>query len=477
MSDILSFSAAELIRLYGAHKLSPVEVARAALDRIERLQPTYNAFVVVGEGEAMRDARASEARWMRGEPAGLVDGLPTTVKDLLLAKGWPTRRGSRTVDPSQSWDEDAASVARMREQGAVFLGKTTTPEFGWKGVTDSPLTGVTANPWDTRLTPGGSSGGAAVAAAFGMGVMHIATDGGGSIRIPAGFCGCFGFKPTFGLVPVHPHPPPWTLWHQGPISRTVHDAALMLTVISRPDVRDFYAAPPLGIDYREGLDDGVRGMRVAYSRTLGYAKVDPEVAALVDAAVGTLRELGAEVDEIDLSIPDPIDVMQPLWAVALAMAVQPLNAEQRKLMDQPLLDLAEPGFSITALEYRALERRREALARQLNVLHQAYDLLVTPQLAITAFAVNHEVPPGDGMRRWWEWSPFTYPFNLTQQPAATVPCGFTGDGLPVAMQLVGAKWAERTVLRAARAYETAHPFRMPPPAGIAGPHPASGRPR
>jgi aspartyl-tRNA(Asn)/glutamyl-tRNA(Gln) amidotransferase subunit A len=249
-------------------------------------------------------------------------------------------------------------------------------------------------------------------------------------------------------------------------------------VISRPDVRDFYAAPPLGIDYREGLDDGVRGMRVAYSRTLGYAKVDPEVAALVDAAVGTLRELGAEVDEIDLSIPDPIDVMQPLWAVALAMAVQPLNAEQRKLMDQPLLDLAEPGFSITALEYRALERRREALARQLNVLHQAYDLLVTPQLAITAFAVNHEVPPGDGMRRWWEWSPFTYPFNLTQQPAATVPCGFTGDGLPVAMQLVGAKWAERTVFRAARAYETSHPFRMPPPpAGIAGPHPASGRPR
>jgi aspartyl-tRNA(Asn)/glutamyl-tRNA(Gln) amidotransferase subunit A len=206
--DVLSLSAAELLERYRAKQLSPVEVTRAALDRIGKLQPTYNAFVLVGEAEAMRDARASEARWLKGNPIGLVDGVPTTVKDLLLLKGWPTRGGSRTVDPNQPWDEDSAAVARMREQGAVFLGKTTTPEFGWKGVTDSPLTGLTVNPWDTTKTPGGSSGGAAVAAAFGMGVLHIATDGGGSIRIPAGFCGLFGFKPTFRLVPVHPHPPP-----------------------------------------------------------------------------------------------------------------------------------------------------------------------------------------------------------------------------------------------------------------------------
>lgn len=459
--DVLSLSADSLIEHYRAKRLSPVEVTRAALDRIARLQPIYNAFVLVGEEEALRDARASEARWQRGKPLGLVDGLPTTVKDLLLLKGWPTRRGSRTVDPDQPWDEDSAAVARMREQGAVFLGKTTTPEFGWKGVTDSPLTGVTVNPWDVTKTPGGSSGGAAVAAALGMGVMHVATDGGGSIRIPAGFCGLFGFKPTFGLVPVHPHPPPWTLWHQGPISRTVADAALMLTVISGPDVRDFYAAPPLGIDYRKGLDDGVKGMRIAYSRTLGYAKVDPEVAALVDEAVGALHELGAHVDDIDLAMADPIEIMQPLWAVALAMAVQPLTDAQRKLMDQPLLALAEPGFEISALEYRALEKRRETLARRMNLLHQQYDLLITPQLATTAFAVNHEVPPGNGMKRWWEWSPFTYPFNLTQQPAATVPCGFAPDGLPVAMQIVGAKFDERKVLRAARAYEQVRPFRMP----------------
>ena len=461
--DVLSLSAADLVERYRSKQLSPVEVIRAALDRIAQLQPTYNAFVLVGEEEALRDARTSEARWRRGEPLGLVDGLPTTVKDLLLLKGWPTRRGSRTVDPNQAWDEDSAAVARMREQGAVFLGKTTTPEFGWKGVTDSPLTGVTVNPWDVTKTPGGSSGGAAVAAALGMGVMHLATDGGGSIRIPAGFCGLFGFKATFGLVPVHPHPPPWTLWHQGPISRTVQDAALMLTVISGPDVRDFYAAPPLGIDYRQGLDEGIRGMRIAYSRTLGYAKVDPEVDALVGKAVAVLRELGAQVEDIDLALQDPIDIMQPLWAVALAMAVQPSTAEQRTLMDQPMLELAKPGFDISALEYRALEKQRETLARRMNLFHQQYDLLITPQLATTAFAINHEVPPDTGMRRWWEWSPFTYPFNLTQQPAATVPCGFAANALPVAMQIVGAKFQETKVLRAARAYERVQPFRMPAP--------------
>jgi aspartyl-tRNA(Asn)/glutamyl-tRNA(Gln) amidotransferase subunit A len=459
--DVLSLSAAELIEHYKKKALSPVEVARAALARIEKLQPTYNAFALVGAEDALRDARGSEARWMRGEPAGLVDGLPTTVKDLLLAKGWPTRRGSLTVDPNQTWDEDSASVARMREQGAVILGKTTTPEFGWKGVTDSPLTGLTVNPWNTAVTPGGSSGGAAVASALGMGVMHIATDGGGSIRIPAGFCGQFGFKPTFGVVPVHPHPPPWTLWHQGPISRTVSDAALMLTVISRPDVRDFYAAPPLGIDYRDGLDKGIRGMRIAYSRTLGYAKVDSEVAARVDAAVKDLGSAGAQVEELDLELSDPIETMQPLWSVALAMAVQPMTEAQRKLVEPPLLALAQPGFALSALEYRALEKQRETLARRMNLLHQRYDLLVTPQLATTAFAVNHEVPPGNHMKRWWEWSPFTYPFNLTQQPAAAVPCGFASNGLPVSMQMVAAKFEDRKVLRAARAYERMRRFAMP----------------
>ena len=459
--DILSLSATQLVEQYRTKRMSPVDALSAALQQADEQNPMHNAFVVLDRESALRAARQSEGRWQRGTPLGRVDGVPTTVKDLILAKGWPTLRGSRTIDPNQKWEEDGATVARLREQGAVFLGKTTTPEFGWKGVTDSPLTGVTRNPWNTDLTPGGSSGGAAVAAALGMGWMHVATDGGGSIRIPAAFCGLFGFKPTWGIVPVHPHSPALTLWHQGPISRNVTDAALMLSVITRPDPRDWYAVPSPGIDYTQNLDEGIRGRRIAYSRTLGYAVVDAEVARLVDAAVRKFEDLGAQVEEIDLDLEDPISIMQPLWAVALALAVAPMTTEQRAMMDQPLLDLAEPGFHLSALEYRQLEKARETFARRVTGLHPQYDLVITPQLATTAFAVNHEVPPGTHMQRWWQWSPFTYPFNLTQQPAAAVPCGFASNGLPVAMQIVGAKFADHLVLKAARAYEREHPFVMP----------------
>jgi len=459
--DILSMTAAELVGHYRARDLSPVETTKAALDRITELNPVYNAFVLVDEKRALADAKAAEARWIRGEPAGLVDGVPTTVKDLIVTEGWPTLRGSRTIDPNQPWPENGPPVARMKEQGAVFLGKTTTPEFGWKGVTDSPLSGVTVNPWNTKLTPGGSSGGAAVAAALGMGTLHIGTDGGGSIRIPSSFCGLFGIKPTFGIVPVHPHSPALSLWHQGPIVRTVEDAALVLTVIARPDPRDWYRVPASNVDFRDGLDAGVKGWRIAYSKTLGYANVDPEVAALVDKGARAFEALGANVEEIDLDLDDPISIMQPLWAVALALGVAPMTEAQRKLVDPPLLELAEPGFQLSALEYRQLERKRETFARRMCELHQTYDLLLTPQLAVPAFEAGHEVPPNSDRKRWWEWSPFTYPFNLSQQPAAAVPCGFTGSGLPVALQIVGDKFADARVLQAAKAYESAHPFVMP----------------
>ena len=461
-SDPLLLTAGQLVAQYRMRRLSPVEVTAAVLQRIAQLNPVYNAFCVVDEAAALESARQSEARWQRSEPLGPVDGVPATVKDLVLSKGWPTLRGSRTIDPNQVWDEDAPPVARLREQGAILLGKTTTPEFGWKGVTDSPLTGVTLNPWDRRMTPGGSSGGAAVAAALGMGTLNVATDGGGSIRIPAGFCGLFGIKPTWGLVPVYPHSPAWTLWHQGPITRTVADAALMLTLIARPDARDWAAGPALGIDYTEDLNKGVEDLRIGYSRTLGYAKVDAAVGRLVDRAVLEFAALGARVEELDLVLEDPIHIMQPLWAVALALAIEPMSREQRALCDPPMLELAQMGLALSAIQYRQLERGRDALGRRMNAMHTEYDLLVTPQLATTAFAAGHEVPPGSELKRWWQWSPFTYPFNLTQQPAATVPCGFAPNGLPVALQIVGAKYADALVLRAARAYESAHPFVLPP---------------
>src|SRR6476646_6668109 len=242
MSDLCTLSATELLDGYRKHQLSPVEVTRAVLDRIEKLNPVLNAFNLVSD-RAMEDAKASQARWTSGQPKGLLDGVPVSIKDIILTKGWPTLRGSKTVDPKGPWNDDAPAAARLREHGAVLLGKTTTPEFGWKGVTDSPLTGITRNPWNAKKTPGGSSGGAVAAVASGMGPLAVGTDGGGSIRIPCSFTGLFGIKPSFGRVPAWPLSPMGNVAHLGPMARTVADAALMLNVLSQPDARDWHALP------------------------------------------------------------------------------------------------------------------------------------------------------------------------------------------------------------------------------------------
>src|SRR5215212_9864603 len=290
---LTNLSATALLEGYRKRTLSPVEVTAAILQRIEKVNPKINALNLVSE-HALDDAKASEARWHAGQPQGLLDGVPVSIKDIILTRGWPTLRGSKSVDRKGPWDDDAPVTARLREHGAVLLGKTTTPEFGWKGVTDSPLTGITRNPWNTAKTPGGSSGGAAAAVASGMGPLAVGTDGGGSIRIPCSFTGLFGIKPSFGRVPAWPLSPFGTVAHVGPMTRTVADAALMLNVIAQPDARDWHALPYDARDWRMGLDAGVAGLRIAYSPNLGYAKVDPEVAALVKKAVCLFEELGAK---------------------------------------------------------------------------------------------------------------------------------------------------------------------------------------
>ena len=280
MSDLCALTATELLDAYRKRTLSPVEAAEAVLARIKKLNPAFNAFNLVSD-KALDEARASEARWLAGAPQGLLDGVPVSIKDIILTRGWPTLRGSKTVDPAGPWNDDAPATARLREHGAVILGKTTTPEFGWKGVTDSPLTGITRNPWNKDKTPGGSSGGAAAAVASGMGPLAVGTDGGGSIRIPCSFTGLFGIKASFGRVPAWPLSPFGTVAHVGPMTRSVADAALMLNVIALPDARDWHALPYEPRDWRGGLEQGVADLRIAYSPDLGYAKVDAEVAALV----------------------------------------------------------------------------------------------------------------------------------------------------------------------------------------------------
>ncbi|MBC7135585.1 MAG: amidase, partial [Oceanibaculum nanhaiense] len=378
--DICYLPATELLKHYRRKSLSPVEVTRAVLARIEAVDPHVNAFCLVDAESALAAARASEARWMQREPRGMVDGIPATVKDLILSEGWPTLRGSKTVARNQNWPEDAPAVARLREEGAVLVGKTTTPEYGWKGVTDSPLTGITRNPWDTSKTPGGSSGGAAAAAALGMGCLHIGTDGGGSIRMPSGFTGIFGLKAHFGRVPAFPASPMGTLSHVGPMTRTVGDTALMMNAIAMPDARDWFSLPYDGRDYRIGLEDGVEGLRIAYSPALGYAKVDPEIAEAVNRAVQVFVDMGAEVDEVDPGFEDPAWVFRTHWYFGAANLYRKLTPEQRKLMDPGFVEVAEEGLTYTSEQIAKAAEARSSLGLTMNLFHESYDLLLTPTL-------------------------------------------------------------------------------------------------
>ena len=456
MSDLWSLTAAQLLDGYRRHEFSPVEVAKAVLGRIEAFNPVFNAFCLVSKTIA-EEAKASEARWMAGQPQGLLDGVPVSIKDLLLTRGWPTLRGSKAVDPKGPWNDDAPAVARLRENGALLLGKTTTPEFGWKGVTDSALTGITRNPWDKTKTPGGSSGGAAAALAAGMGPLAVGTDGGGSIRIPCSFTGLFGLKPTFGRVPAWPLSPFGTVAHVGPMTRSVADAALMMNVLAQPDARDWHALPHEPRDWRTGLDQGVAGLRIAYSPDLGYAKVDAEVAQIVSRAVKVFQDLGAKVEEKSPGFESPAGIFRVQWFSGAAFLLK--GIKDRKLVDPGLQEVAAEGEKISAHEVLDSHMKRGALGAHMALFHRDYDLLVTPTLAVPAFEAGREFPPGGS--RWTDWTPFSYPFNLTQQPAASIPCGLTKAGLPVGLHIVGPKYADALVLCAARAFETARPIEVP----------------
>ena len=462
-TDAADLSATELLAEYEAGTLSPVEAAQAVLDRIERENPRLNAFCLVDEETTLGMAREAADRRARGATLGPLDGVPVSIKDVLLTRGWPTLRGSRLVDEHGTWDEDAPSVARLREQGAVFVGKTTTPELGWKGVTDSPRHGVTRNPWDVSRTAGGSSGGSAAAVALGMCVLALGTDGGGSVRIPAAFTGTFALKPTYGRVPHHPASPFGTLAHVGPMTRSVVDAAIALDAISGFDGRDWSALPPPRPDeaYVERLQDGWKGRRVAFSPTLGYVEVEPEVAARVREAVEVLAGLGAEIEEVDPGFDDPAEAFRVLWYSGAAKAVAALGdtPERRERLDPGLREICAEGERFSARDYLDATAVRMSLGTLMGRFHETYDLLVTPTVPIPAFAAGRDAP--EGVPDWVSWTPFTYPFNMTQQPAASLPCGRTSEGLPVGLQVVGPRHADARVLAACAAFETAAPW---PPA-------------
>ncbi|GGV31871.1 amidase [Streptomyces longisporoflavus] len=467
MTELTDLTAVQLVEAYRKGEFSPVDATRAALRRAEEVQPVVNAFVRVDAEEALAQAEASTRRWRRGEPSGLVDGVPVSVKDILLQRGGPTLRGSRTARTEGPWEEDAPSVARLREHGAVFIGKTTTPEFGWKGVTDSPQSGITRNPYDPARTAGGSSGGSAAAVALGAAPVSLGTDGGGSVRIPGSFCGIFALKPTYGRVPLYPASAFGTLAHVGPMTRDAADAALLMDVISGPDPRDWSGLSPAADSFRAGIEGGVRGLRIAYSPSLGgQVAVRPAVAAAVRGAVESLAAQGAYVEETDPDFTDPVEAFHTLWFSGAARVIQHLPPERKALLDPGLREICAQGARYSALDYLAAVDVRMELGRRMGGFHRTYDLLITPTLPITAFEAGAEVPKGSGHRRWTGWTPFTYPFNMTQQPAATVPCGVDRDGLPVGVQIVAARHADALVLRAAHALYEAGAATIAPPAAV-----------
>jgi aspartyl-tRNA(Asn)/glutamyl-tRNA(Gln) amidotransferase subunit A len=450
-------TASELLQHYRARALSPVELTRAVLERIERHDPQINAFVTVDADAALAAAEESERRFARGEPR-LLEGVPVSVKDLLPVRGLPTRRGSRTTQDTPS-KVDAPAVARLREEGAVLLGKTTTSEFGLKGLGESPLTGVTRNPYHLSHSPGGSSAGAVAAVAAGFGPLALGTDGGGSIRVPSAYAGVVGLKPSFGRVaaqvPSLAGVPP----HVGPITRSVEDTILLLRVLSRPDARDPWS---LGHVPFQGVSE-LRGLRIAYSEHLGAGESSFDVTAAFAHAVEVFQTLGLVLEPAQPGFEAPAEILRILFVARAAETVSNLSMADRALLDPDVQRAATAGEQLSARDVWQAESARIRLVEQSAQFHSRYDLLLTPTVNLTApLAAPGAVPDDErGITR----VSAAAPFSLTRQPAISVPLGLSRRGLPIGLQIVGRHFEEDRVLAAALAFTQAAPFRERPPLG------------
>jgi len=460
-ADLCWMSAVELARGIRDRSFSPLEVVEAVLERMERVNRRINAYVTVVADAALAEAKRAEAAVMSGERLGPLHGVPVSIKDLIFTRGIRTTMGSRLLQDFVP-DEDAVAVSRLKEAGAIVLGKTNAPEFGFKPMTDNAVFGATCSPWNEGYTPGGSSGGAAAAVAAGLGPLALGSDGGGSIRIPSSCCGVFGIKPHLGRVPRYPTFRGGELiTHEGPITRTVEDGALMLDVMAGPHWGDGHSLPAAGTRFTEDLERGVRGLRIAWSADLGYAAVDPEVRAICEEAVKDLTVAGAEVEEASPGFENPeIHVGTLFGADGLAALSGVADIEQLEDKVEPLTGaMLLVASALKATDYAKAMFAREELSIKMGEFMRKYDLLATPTLPTPPLPMDYDDPLG-----FLRWAAFTFPFNLTGQPAVSVPAGRTGTGLPVGLQLIGRPYDEATVLRAAAALERArswHEVRPP----------------
>ena len=465
--DICYLPALEMRDAIRTKILSPVEVMDAILQRIEHINPRVNAYCTVVADSAMEQAEQAEQKVVKGEELGPLHGIPVSIKDLVFTKGIRTTGGTLMYENFVP-DVDAIVVERLKAAGAIIVGKTNTPEFGWVAITDNLVFGPTRNPWNLDRTSGGSSGGAASAVASGMGPLAQGSDGGGSIRIPSGFCGTFGLKPSFGRVPQGPgFPGMWEgLSVTGPITRTVRDAALMMEVIVGRDDRDHFSLPDTAPDYLSQLEGDLKGLRVAWSKDLGYAVVDPQVLKATEAAVKTFATLGCTVEAADPQVDSPQQNFSTVTACSLAAVLAEKLPEWGSRFEPALVAFMERSKDILAVDYVKARIANLVYRNKMQAFFEEYDLLLTPTLAVPAFEIGIYGPreiagkPAQPLG----FMPFTYPFNVTGQPAASVPCGFSDDGLPIGLQIVGRRFADAVVLKAAAVFEQAAPWadKLPP---------------
>jgi len=466
-ADLCYTPAVDLAEAIRQRELGAAEVVDAVLDRIERLDPALNAFALVVADEARAAAARADAATRSGEPLGLLHGVPVSIKDLTPTRGIRTTFGSKALAETVP-EQSATHVDRLLASGAIVIGKTTTSEFGNKALGDSPLFGETNNPWRRTHVSGGSSGGAAIAVAAGLGPLAEGGDAAGSIRVPASCCGVVGLKASFGRVPHAPSISPFeTIVHLGPIARTVADCALMLQVMAGPDPRDVYSIEDRTFDFPAAVrEPAVEGLRIAYSRTLGFNPVEPEVVEACDRAAAVFAELGAVVEEADPDLPDPREPEITYWRVFEGTLAEDLvlpGLESPDDLDVHLRELHERGKDISAFDfYRAAVLFRGEFYWRMLAFFETYDLLLTPTLSVVPFpqlggAAGPSEVDGVPIEPFAGWH-LTYPFNLTGQPAISVPCGFSRDGLPIGLQIAGRRHADAAVLRAAAAYEQAAPW-------------------
>ena len=450
-------TALELKRLLAAGSISPVELVEDTLARQEALEPQINAFVTATPAEALAAARDQERAYGTGE-AGAIAGLPLSVKDLVAMAGVPWTFGSRPFADNVP-DFDAPSVERIREAGGCIVGKSATSEFGCKAVCDSPLSGITRNPWNLAKTPGGSSGGAGASVAAGLTPFALGTDGGGSVRIPSALCGLFGIKAQFGRVPVFPVSAAPTLSHVGALARTVRDAALLLGVMAGHDRRDAFGVAEPVPDFLAACDAGAGGLRIAWSPTFGYAAPEPEVAALCEAAALRFEALGCTVELVDDALgADPLDMWMAEFYGGIGTRLKDLMAEKPEELDPAVVATLSAGLDRSMVEYFDQLFARYDFRERMRLFFERYDLLLSPTLPCAAFDVGRDTPPGQDARNIVSWVYYTYPFNLTGQPAASIPAGFSAAGLPVGLQMVAGINREVDILRAAAALEEAAPW-------------------